>query len=94
MILYARGIAFAVLGRIEEAEIAREKFLLAQKAVPYSRLNSLPSREVDGALEYRKGNFEVPFDHLRPAEGFDDEILYADPPPWLQPSTRTVRAVA
>ncbi|KPM38234.1 hypothetical protein AK830_g8330 [Neonectria ditissima] len=44
MIRYSKGIALAVRGRIDETETAQVAFETARAAVPYSRLNSLPSR--------------------------------------------------
>ncbi|WP_051831670.1 tetratricopeptide repeat protein [Streptomyces violens] len=95
MIHYARGIAYSALGRIAEAEAARDAFAAARAAVPESRLNSLPAREVDvlavaagmldGELEYRKGNFDDAFAALRRAIELEDALPYTDPPAWLQP---------
>ncbi|KAL4970999.1 uncharacterized protein BDV14DRAFT_194780 [Aspergillus stella-maris] len=66
IILYSRGLAYSALGRIEEAETTQREFELARAAVPKSRLNSIPCRQVDvlrvssamlrGELKYRKGN--------------------------------------
>jgi tetratricopeptide (TPR) repeat protein len=94
-ILYARGVALSALGRIPEAEAAREQFEEARANVPPSRMNSIPCREVDvlkvastmlnGELEYRKGNYEVAFSELRKAIDLEDGLAYSDPPPWMQP---------
>jgi tetratricopeptide (TPR) repeat protein len=94
MILYAKGVAYAALGRIVEAEDARTAFAAAAAAVPESRM-SLPNKEVDvlkvaaamldGELEYRKGNFDEAFAKLRLAIDREDELQYADPRSWLQP---------
>jgi tetratricopeptide (TPR) repeat protein len=103
MTRYARAIALAVLNRISEAETARDEFHTARKLVPYSRLNSLPSRDVevllvaskmiDGELEYRKGNHELAFKTLREAVKLEDELPYADPPAWLQPTRHALGAL-
>ncbi|CAL9616137.1 hypothetical protein SUDANB58_05743 [Streptomyces sp. enrichment culture] len=95
MIHYAQGIAYSALGRITEAEAAREAFAAARATVPDTRLNALPAREVevlavaaamlDGELEYRKGNFEQAFASLRRAIDLEDALPYTDPPAWLQP---------
>lgn len=95
VILYARGIAFSTLGRIEEAEIAQGDFEAAREQVPRTRLNSIPAREydvlgvasamLDGELEYRKGNHEIAFSTLREAARREDALAYSDPPPWMQP---------
>ncbi|KAL2807819.1 hypothetical protein BJX63DRAFT_411094 [Aspergillus granulosus] len=94
-ILYARGLAFSALGRIAEAEAAQKEFEAARAAVPTSRLNSIPCKEVDvlrvassmltGELEYRKGNYDTAFSALRQAIELEDGLPYADPPPWMQP---------
>ncbi|GLA36687.1 hypothetical protein AnigIFM63309_003010 [Aspergillus niger] len=94
-ILYARGLAFSALGRIREAEVAREEFEEARKRVPRSRINNLPVRQVDflsiaskmlaGELEYRKGNIRLAFATLRRAIELEDGLAYCDPPAWMQP---------
>jgi tetratricopeptide (TPR) repeat protein len=94
-ILYARGIAYSALGRIAEAETARQEFAAAAANVPESRLNTVPVKEVDllkvaaamldGELEYRKGNFDQAFATLRRAIVLEDALPYADPPARLMP---------
>ncbi|WP_042576634.1 hypothetical protein [Rhodococcus sp. MEB064] len=94
MILYAKGVAYAALSRIDEAEEARTAFRAAAARVPETRL-ALPNREVDvlrvatamldGELEYRKGNVEEAFAHLRTAIAREDDLLYSEPRSWLQP---------
>nr|XP_001393621.2 hypothetical protein ANI_1_1280084 [Aspergillus niger CBS 513.88] len=103
MIYYARGIALAVLNRVDEAQEERKKFEAAREKVPPSRLNSLPVREVDvleigsamlkGEIEYRQGNFEEAFNHLRQATKLEDNLVYADPPPWMQPARHALGAL-
>ncbi|MEV4732371.1 hypothetical protein [Saccharopolyspora sp. NPDC049426] len=95
MLHYARGIALSALGRIDEAEVARDAFNTARATVPESRLNAVPAREVDvlevadwmldGELEYRKGNVDHAFASLRRAIELEDALPYTDPPAWLQP---------
>ncbi|HWD06347.1 MAG TPA: tetratricopeptide repeat protein [Amycolatopsis sp.] len=95
MIHYARGVAYAALGRVPEAEEARALFAVARAKVPATRIASIPALEVDvlgvaaemldGELEYRKGSFGKAFAHLRRAIELEDALPYADPPAWLQP---------
>ncbi|KAJ5783964.1 uncharacterized protein N7518_009641 [Penicillium psychrosexuale] len=95
IIYYTRGLAFSALGRIAEAEIAQIEFEAARKAVPSTRLNSIPCKEENvlgvasamlaGELEYRKGNLENGFSFLREAIVREDGLAYSDPPPWMQP---------
>ncbi|GFF82896.1 hypothetical protein IFM47457_05960 [Aspergillus lentulus] len=94
-ILYARGLALSALGHIPEAEAVQKEFEAARAAVPTSRLNSIPCKEVDvlgvasamlaGELEYRKGNYDTAFSTLRRAIELEDALPYSDPPPWMQP---------
>lgn len=94
-ILYARAVALSALGRIAEAEIVQCQFDEARARVPPSRLNSIPSKQVDvlavgaavlaGELEYRRGEVERAFVSLRRAVVLEDALPYADPPPWMQP---------
>jgi tetratricopeptide (TPR) repeat protein len=94
MMLYAKGVAYGAMGRIEEAEATRPEFAAAASRVPESRI-TLPNKHVeilkvaaamlDGELEYRKGNFDEAFAILRQAVAIDDSLLYADPRAWLQP---------
>ncbi|KAA8642970.1 hypothetical protein EYZ11_007256 [Aspergillus tanneri] len=103
MMLYARGVAFSVLGRIEEAERTMSEFEAVRARVPISRLNSLPSREVDvlkvaaamlkGELEYRKGNLKVAFSTLREAVQLEEAIPFCDPPAWMQPVRHALGAL-
>ncbi|BCS21506.1 uncharacterized protein APUU_21938S [Aspergillus puulaauensis] len=95
IILYARGLAYSALGQIDRAESAQQEFELARAAVPESRLNSIPCKQVDvlkvasamlhGELEYRKGNYDVAFASLREAIRHEDALPYCDPPAWMQP---------
>lgn len=104
MIHYARGIAFSALGRIAEAEEARDAFAAARATVPESRWNAVPAKEVDvlkvaasmleGELEYRKGNFEQAFAALEHAIIMEDALPYTDPPAWLQPVRHAYAALS
>ncbi|KAF4222203.1 hypothetical protein CNMCM5878_006798 [Aspergillus fumigatiaffinis] len=90
-ILYARGLALSALGQIPEAEAVQIEFEAARAAVPTSRLNSIPCKEVNvlgvasamlaGELEYRKGNYDTAFSTLRRAIELEDALPYSDPPP-------------
>ncbi|WP_281872654.1 tetratricopeptide repeat protein [Brachybacterium paraconglomeratum] len=95
MIHYARGVALSALRRLPEAQAAREDFRAATARVPETRLNSVPSREVDalavasrmldGELLYRQGEFDEAFAALEEAIELEDGLPYSDPPSWLQP---------
>ncbi|KAI9934525.1 hypothetical protein ASPWEDRAFT_43956 [Aspergillus wentii DTO 134E9] len=103
MIHYARGIAFSVLGRTDEADTELTHFEAARAAVPETRLNSIPTKESDvlnvggamlkGELEYRKGNYDIAFSSLRKAVELEDALPYSDPHPWMQPVRHALGAL-
>ena len=48
---------------------------------------------VAGELEYRKGNFETAFEHLRKAVNLDDNLPYDEPWAWMQPARHALGAL-
>ncbi|KAM0339086.1 hypothetical protein ACHAPQ_001926 [Fusarium lateritium] len=99
---YAKGVAYAALGNVEEAAKQRELFLAARDRVPPTRSaypnNCLDVLEVaeamlDGELEYRRGNIEVAFEHLRKSIDLDDDLHYAEPWAWMQPARHAYAAL-
>ena len=48
---------------------------------------------LDGELEYRKGNHEAAFEHLREAIRRDDELPYDEPWGWMQPTRHALGAL-
>jgi tetratricopeptide (TPR) repeat protein len=94
MLHYAKGVANAALGKIQDAESERELFRHALKSVQPSRtifnntcLNILQVAEamLDGEIEYRKNNFDQAFIHLREAIEADQALPYDEPWGWMQP---------
>lgn len=99
---YAKGVAHAALGEVVEAENQRRKFLDAVSKVPDSRvlhnnicldLFGIAREMLDGEIEYRKGNFEVAFKHLRKAVELDDNLPYDEPWGWIQPARHALGAL-
>jgi tetratricopeptide (TPR) repeat protein len=102
MLRYARGIACAVLGRIDDADAERRHFTAAVAAVPPSRtlfnntcldLLAIAGAMLDGELEYRKGNVEAAFGCLRRAIELDDGLPYDEPWGWMQPTRHAYGAL-
>jgi tetratricopeptide (TPR) repeat protein len=102
MMLYAKGVAHAVLGEIAEAEQARDAFLAAKARVPESRtvhnnkmvdLLDVAAQMLTGELEYRRGRFEQAFEHLRRAVALDDALAYDEPWGWMQPARHALGAL-
>ncbi len=92
---YAKGVAFAATGRIAEAEEQQRLFEAAAARVPESRYHGIQNRCVDvlaiaremlgGELQYRKGNYDDAFAHLRQSIKRYDGLKYAEPWGWMQP---------
>lgn len=102
MIHYAKGVAFAATSRVAEAEAERERFQDALIRVPETRAfqNSLSidvlavaGEMLNGELEYRKGNYDRAFAHLRHAIELEDAQPYAEPWAWMQPTRHALGAL-
>ena len=99
---YAQGVAYAAIGRMGEAEAAREAFLAAVARVPDSRylfnntsqdILAVAGAMLDGELEYRRGRFDAAFEHLRRAIALDDALPYDEPWGWMQPTRHAYGAL-
>jgi len=102
MMLYAKGVAHSVLGEIAEAEKARTAFRAARKRVPDTRrvhnntivdLLAIAEEMLTGELEYRRGNVDLGFSHLRRAIELDDNLPYDEPWGWMQPPRHALGAL-
>jgi len=99
---YARGVAYAATGQVAPAERERALFLAALDRVPDTRyFQNNPSLDVlavaaamlDGELEYRKGNYDDAYAHLRRAIHLEDTLPYSEPWAWMQPSRHAYGAL-
>jgi tetratricopeptide (TPR) repeat protein len=99
---YARTVALANLGRIEEADAEMELFHAAHAAVQETRyMFNNPAESVlviadhmaAGELAYKSGRIEEGLDHLRDAVTASDELLYDEPWGWMQPPRHALAAL-
>ncbi|HWD74391.1 MAG TPA: hypothetical protein VG371_04590 [Solirubrobacteraceae bacterium] len=99
---YAKGVAFAATSCVADAEREREAFAAAVSRVPESRyLFNNTARDIlavagamlDGELEYRRGNHEEAWRHLRRAIELDDTLPYDEPWGWMQPTRHAYGAL-
>ncbi|UWQ30650.1 tetratricopeptide repeat protein [Leisingera sp. M523] len=99
---YARAIAFAATGRVAEAEAEEQLFLTAKANLPESRLLhnnrvvdllEIATEMLRGEIEYRKGNYDAAFAHLRRSAELDDNLPYDEPWGWMQPSRHALGAL-
>jgi tetratricopeptide (TPR) repeat protein len=102
MMHYAKGVALAATGRVEEAEEQRRLFRAAVGRVPDTRyvfnnscldILAIASEMLDGELEYRKGNHDTAFAHLRRSIELDDNLPYDEPWGWMQPTRHAYGAL-
>ncbi len=102
MIHYARGVAYAASGHIDEAAAEQSQFQAAVERVPDTRyvfnntcldILAIASEMLDGELEYRRGNHEAAFAHLRRSIELDDSLPYDEPWGWMQPTRHAYGAL-
>ena len=99
---YAKGVAFAATGKIDEAEEQRTHFHNALERVSPTRtlfnntcldILNIAGAMLDGELEYRRGNYDVAFEHLRRSISLDDNLPYDEPWGWMQPTRHAYGAL-
>jgi len=102
MMLYAKGVAHSVLGEIKQAEAMRAAFREARARVPDSRrvhnntvvdLLAIAEEMLTGELEYRRGNVDTAFAHLRRSVELEDSLPYDEPWGWMQPTRHALGAL-
>jgi tetratricopeptide (TPR) repeat protein len=102
MMHYAKAVAHSALGQIREAEAEKALFTAAKGRVPESRrvhnntvvdLLGIAEEMLNGELEYRKGNFDAAFAHLRRSVELDDALPYDEPWGWMQPARHALGAL-
>lgn len=102
MMRYARTVAYAATGRVSEAEAEKDAFLAARDRVPETRklfnntclsILGIAEEMLMGELEYRSGNVEAAFAHLRRSVDLDDHLPYDEPWGWMQPTRHALGAL-
>lgn len=102
MMLYAKTVAHSALGNVADAEREKAAFLEAKGNVPESRrvhnntvvdLLEIAEAMIDGELEYRRGNHDAAFAHLRKSVELDDALPYDEPWGWMQPARHALGAL-
>ncbi len=102
MMRYARTVALANLGRIDDAEREKGEFHEASSRVPETRMLfnntcrdilKVAEQMLLGELAYHKGAHEAAFAHLRKAVEIDDSLPYDEPWAWMQPTRHALGAL-
>ena len=98
---FSRCIAFGVKGMINEAEEELKKFYELKELNPIRRIGNNDAGSVFkvaeefalGEIQYRKGNYEEAYEHLRESVKLNDELIYAEPWDWPQPTRHALGAL-
>lgn len=99
---FARGVALAALGRVEEAEQAAAALRAALPAVPaeaYWGSNTavgalaVAGPYLDGEIAFRRGKVDDAVAKLREAVALEDALKYDEPPAWTVPARHALGAV-
>ena len=102
MMHYAKAVAHSALGNVAEAEAEKALFMAAKARVPESRrvhnntlvdLLGVAEEMLNGELDYRKGNYDAAFAHLRKSVELDDALPYDEPWGWMQPTRHALGAL-
>jgi len=99
---YARGVSLSALGRTDEARHELEAFETAAALVPESwtvgnnssgQVLALARQMLRGELLYREGELDQAFAALREGVRLEDELVYDEPPGWMQPIRHALGAL-
>eukprot|EP00300_Choanocystis_sp_HF-7_P011267 c1737_g1_i2.p1 GENE.c1737_g1_i2~~c1737_g1_i2.p1 ORF type:complete len:540 (-),score=134.53 c1737_g1_i2:53-1672(-) len=106
---YARGIAYAAMGDVDNADIEQAAFLasLNNPELKARRLHNntmLARRGAPGMLDvaremlageiaYRRAEYSAAFNHLREAVRLDDKLNYDEPWAWMVPARHALGAL-
>jgi tetratricopeptide (TPR) repeat protein len=102
MIHYAKAVAHAAMGSVKAAEAEAQLFEEARAKVPPTRylfnntcldILAVAAEMMRGEIEYRKGNFDAAFAHLRKSVELDDNLPYDEPWGWMQPTRHALGAL-
>jgi tetratricopeptide (TPR) repeat protein len=102
MMHYAKSVAHSALGDVAKAETEKALFMAAKSRVPESRrvhnntvvdLLGVAEEMLNGELDYRKGNYDAAFAHLRRSVERDDALPYDEPWGWMQPTRHALGAL-
>ncbi|MCZ2075172.1 MAG: tetratricopeptide repeat protein [Bryobacteraceae bacterium] len=94
MYRYSRGLAFAGLGNVPEAEAERERMGALCARIPESEMlmvNTMRSvldvgmADLDARIARAKKDSASEVTHFRRAAGFEDRLNYMEPPDWYYP---------
>ncbi len=99
---YAKGVAYAATGDVENGAMQQKRFLDAWEKVPEKRLIfnnqcrdilKVADAMLAGELAYRRELYDEAFAHLRRAVELYDGLNYTEPWAWMQPPRHALGAL-
>jgi tetratricopeptide (TPR) repeat protein len=99
---YARGLALATTGRVEQAKEEQLAFLRQRADVPDTsilfnnktvEILGVAEKMLAGEIAYRQAEYERAFELLREAVRRDDSLNYDEPWGWMQPARHALGAL-
>jgi tetratricopeptide (TPR) repeat protein len=99
---YARGVAYAAQGDLPAAEGEQKKFRAAVEKVPTDALMAInkahavltiAEQVLAGEIALARRDTDQAVAALRTAVRLEDELMYMEPPEWIQPARHTLGAV-
>lgn len=99
---FARGVAYAAKGMVKEANAERTEFLKIKAGLPAGTMMAInPADKVltiaehmlNGEIAFREGKIDEADTELRKAIAIEDDLLYMEPPDWIQPVRHTLGAI-
>ncbi|TVQ29972.1 MAG: hypothetical protein EA376_14415 [Phycisphaeraceae bacterium] len=99
---FTRAVAYANQNQFSQADREREAFhdevaRLPDDAMmvinPASHVLAIAEHMLDGEIAYLKGDIDEAVHHLKAAIELEDDLLYMEPPEWLQPVRHTLGAI-
>jgi tetratricopeptide (TPR) repeat protein len=95
MVTYARGVALAVRGRMDDASRSLDTLRAIAREVttsPHSEMLQIATHALLGEIHARRGLFGGAVDHFRTAMQIEDGLSYMEPPYWHYPMRHSLGA--
>ncbi|MCB2155206.1 hypothetical protein KQI84_09985 [bacterium] len=99
---YARGIAQAATGHIDEARLEQVRFQAQVKKVPQDwwifsnkahDVIPIAHQMLEGEIAYREGRFDDAWAALAKGVEYEDQLVYDEPPGWMIPVRHAMGAL-
>ncbi len=99
---YARGVAFAAKGQLDAARREQAEFRAATAKIPKDAMMAInkahhvfaiADKVLAGEIALREGKADQAIALLREGVKLEDDLMYMEPPEWIQPVRHTLGAV-